>query len=310
MFFSCNKSPNFNIDVENIPSNAKIIAFNDVFYNKNLDLLSIKTKYPILFDDTENEIWEGRRNDSVEIAIQKQVKGVYKNYNELEFKLNDLFKHIKYYYPRFQEPTIYLYSSKLEDYSDPITYINDERGNYLFLSIDCFLGEKNKFYESFPAYIKKRMTPNGILAGISEKITEKIIPRNIKSSNFLSAILFQGKKMILADAFLPNLSDEEKIGYTKKEMEWCKKNEKEVWTYFIDGNYFFNPDPKLVQRFIDLAPFSKFYAEIDAESPGSIGTWLGWQIARAYLEENQISVQEFISLTDENSILKNSDYNP
>ena len=32
--------------------------------------------------------------------------------------------------------------------------------------------------------------------------------------------------------------------------------------------------PLLIQRFIDPAPFSKFYLEIDNQSPGRIGVWM------------------------------------
>ncbi len=307
---SCKKKTNYEVDVSSVTSSAKIIAFNNTFYNKSKSLATIKKQYPILFDDTEDSVWEARRIDTLELSIQKNVIATHGNYGELETKLQDFFKHIKYYYPRFKEPTIYLYSSKLEDFSEPIIYINDQRGNFLFISIDCFLGEKNKYYTSFPSYISKRMNPDNLFALLSEKIAEEIIPKSTSNINFLASILYQGKKMILADAFLPKIANHLKIGYTQKEIEWCKENEKNIWRFFVDGNYFYNPDPKLNQRFIDLSPFSKFYTEIDAESPGSIGTWLGWEIAKSYLQNNKTTVQEFISITDENLILKNSGYNP
>ena len=39
-----------------------------------------------------------------------------------------------------------------------------------------------------------------------------------------------------------------------------------------------------MRRFILPAPYSKFYLEIDNESPGRIGVWVGWQIVRAYMK--------------------------
>jgi hypothetical protein len=30
--------------------------------------------------------------------------------------------------------------------------------------------------------------------------------------------------------------------------------------------------------------FSKFYLEIDNESPGQVGGWIGWQIVRSYMK--------------------------
>jgi hypothetical protein len=310
LLFSCGRKPNYNVDVSNIELKTEVVAFNDDFYNSNKELQSIKSQHAILFDNTEDAIWEAKRKDSLELSIQKQIKMVYSDYTNLKNKLNDFFKHIKYYYPKFIAPKVYFYTSKLEDFADPITYVNDQRGNYLFISIDCFLGETNKYYASFPDYIKKRMTPDGLLALSCEKIAEKILPKNDTNISFLSAIIYQGKKMILASAFLPHFEEYQKIGYTKKEMEWCKKNEKDIWNFFVSENAFYSPDPKLIERFIELSPFSKFYTEIDAESPGSIGTWLGWEIANAYLSNNKSAIQEFISITDANLILKKSGYNP
>ena len=38
-----------------------------------------------------------------------------------------------------------------------------------------------------------------------------------------------------------------------------------------------------MQRFIEPAPFSKFYLQLDNETPGRIGSWLGWQIVNSYM---------------------------
>jgi hypothetical protein len=35
------------------------------------------------------------------------------------------------------------------------------------------------------------------------------------------------------------------------------------------------------------APFSKFYLEIDNDSPGRIGAWIGWQMVRSYMKNKQ-----------------------
>jgi uncharacterized protein YjaZ len=65
----------------------------------------------------------------------------------------------------------------------------------------------------------------------------------------------------------------------------------------------------LPNQFINLAPFSKFYLEIDNESPGRIGRWIGWQIVRSYMENNKIALQEMLK-KDEKEIFENSKYKP
>jgi uncharacterized protein YjaZ len=71
----------------------------------------------------------------------------------------------------------------------------------------------------------------------------------------------------------------------------------------------FSTDQELNRRFIDKAPFSKFYLENDSETPGSIGVWFGWQIVRAFMEKNAISLQEMLG-TDNEDIFKRSKYKP
>jgi hypothetical protein len=54
-----------------------------------------------------------------------------------------------------------------------------------------------------------------------------------------------------------------------------------IWRYFIDKQLLYSDDQKLIPRFINPAPFSKFYLEIDNESPGKVEL-IGWQIVNSY----------------------------
>ena len=66
---------------------------------------------------------------------------------------------------------------------------------------------------------------------------------------------------------------------------------------------------KLNARFIQRAPFSKFYLELDQESPGSVGVFIGWQIVRAYMKNNNVTLQE-LALKDAKTIFDQSKYKP
>ncbi len=82
-----------------------------------------------------------------------------------------------------------------------------------------------------------------------------------------------------------------------------------MWRYFIEKELLYSTDPKLGARFITPAPFSKFYLEIDNESPGMLGRYLGWKIVRAYMEKNDTDVQRLM-ITDAEEIFTNSKYKP
>jgi uncharacterized protein YjaZ len=57
------------------------------------------------------------------------------------------------------------------------------------------------------------------------------------------------------------------------------------------------------------APFSKFYIDIDKESPGRIGVWLGWQIVRSYMNNNEVTLQQLLQ-TNAEEIFNKSKYKP
>jgi uncharacterized protein YjaZ len=72
----------------------------------------------------------------------------------------------------------------------------------------------------------------------------------------------------------------------------------------------FDANPKNEQRFIHPAPFSKFYLEIDNQTPGRVGQWLGWQIVRSYMESNDEVTLEQLMAMDAKTIFDNSKYKP
>jgi uncharacterized protein YjaZ len=61
---------------------------------------------------------------------------------------------------------------------------------------------------------------------------------------------------------------------------------------------------------LDPAPFSKFGLELDSESPGRLGRYIGWQIVRAFFDKNpNITPQQLLTLSADD-ILKESNYKP
>ena len=77
----------------------------------------------------------------------------------------------------------------------------------------------------------------------------------------------------------------------------------------IENDLLYSTDTQLNKRFIENAPFSKFYLSEDTKSPGRIGQWIGWQIVRSYMVNNDVSLQDLLSMNEE-EIFKNSKYKP
>ena len=88
-----------------------------------------------------------------------------------------------------------------------------------------------------------------------------------------------------------------KIGYTDSELEWVKENELYIWQYFVERQVLYQTEVEWVQRFLEPAPFSKFYLQLDNESPGRVGRWIGWQIIDNYMSQYpETSLEELLRM--------------
>ncbi len=320
VIFSCKNDKNrFDVDVSHENIKAKITDISADVYNTHLPFDSLKTRYPFFFDPkTPDETYIKQRTDSLENLIYSDVKKTI-DLQKLTEELTVLFQHIKYYYPKFESPTIYTFSSVIDESytSEPVRYFKD--ANVLFIALDYFLGNESEYYKVFkvPTYLRESMNPENICPKASLAIAETFPLMDIQNNQFLNYLITYGKAMLLQDAFLPGYSDALKIGYTPEQIEWCFANERNMWDYFIRQDYLFSDDKDLLRRFISPGPFSKFYImdedneSVDVKSPGGVGKWLGWQILRSYTKNNpKVSIVEIMANRNFEELFKQSQFQP
>ena len=302
---SCQKEPKNIIDTSNIEVDFMINRFEVDFYEPvENNLQDIKQKYPALFpEETPDSIWVAKINDKEELELYVESQKVYKDFSNTEADLLNLFKHITYYHKNFKSPNVTTVLSNI-DYEYRVIY----RDPFLFISLDAYLGKTHPFYNDFPGYIKENNTQERIVVDVANKIIgTKIKPSNNRT--FIAKLIHQGIRLYLLDLYLPLKPDEIKIGYSKEKFDWALLNEEQVWKYFIENKLLYSTDTKLNKRFLEDAPFSKFYLSEDSMSPGRIGERIGWQIVRSFMEKNDVSLQTLLSM-DEEEIFKMSKYKP
>jgi hypothetical protein len=101
------------------------------------------------------------------------------------------------------------------------------------------------------------------------------------------------------------------LRYPPKKHAFSVDHEKDMWIYFIEQELLFDTSDELKRRFIEVAPFSKFRTQIDAETPGQIGWWFGYRIVDSWLEEYpEMALQDWLKELDSRKILKLSQYKP
>ncbi len=302
---SCQPDNKLIVDVSKIPVNLQIERFDTAFYGQNPEKLpGLKKQYPYMFPAyVPDSIWQKKMQDSLLLDLKTEVDSIYPDNQKFEASIKDLFRHIKYYYPKFKAPKIItLYSDW--NYLKKAVYLDSLE----LLTLDNFLGENNRLYKGIPAYIRQNMTPANIPVAVAKSIIETQI-KPAKSKNLLSKMVNYGKQLYFLDAYLPQTPDYLKIGYTEKKMKWAQQNEEAVWQYFIENDLLYSTKSDLNKRFLNLAPYSKFYTEQDMESPGYIGRYIGWKIVRSFMKKNKVSLQKLLR-TPEEEIFKKSNYKP
>lgn len=306
---SCKKDTEnlWKVEVKNPVEKVQITDISKELYDPNVSLEVFTQKYPFFQGTVPNEDFVERRKDPEEIKVYKEAISKI-DVTKLNKELADLFSHIKNYFPDFKEPQVFLYSSALQGIMDPIFY-EPEKG-MLFIDIAAFMGENNPNYKGLEQYFQKSMNPKNILPKVSEIFAEHFVPHNFEHQKFIDNIVYYGKLMTLQDAFLPQEPDALKMNYTPEQYEWAKANEVNIWNYFVENNLVFSDDQRLAERFINPAPFSKFYTEIDNESSPQIGIFSGWQICRKfYKEKPETKLADFLKMNAQ-EIFNQSNYKP
>lgn len=305
LLFSCNSKSKVEKEIGKIPMDVEIIRFDKAFASTTPDELpKLKAEFPTFFPEQYNDsIWVEKLTDTLQKQLENEVLKAFPNEDTLQEVLVSLFQHIKYYFPEFTTPVVFTTTSDV-DYRNKVILAD----SMLVIGLDNYLGSKHRFYEGIDKYIAKEMKPSQIGPDVAERYARQYIKVPNRRS-FLGQIVYFGKELYLKELWLPYTTDAEKIGYTEEEFQWAEENEEYMWRYFIEKELLYSTDPKLAARFVSPAPFSKFYLEIDNESPGMLGRYLGWKIVRAYMQNNETDVQQLM-ITDADEIFTNSKYKP
>jgi len=280
MLLSCNEESKVEKEIANIEVGFTVERFDTAFFNaKPKDLPKLKTAYPFFFSKhVPDSIVIHKMNDTLQHELLAEVQQKFPDFNSSTKELKGLFQHLKYYDKTFKSPRVITLTNDVA-YRDK-TIVND---SLVLIALDNYLGKDHEFYQNISMYIAANMQKNQIVADVANGYAKKYIFQTNRKT-LLDEMIYFGKLLYFKDVMIPFKTDAEKIGYTAAQIKWAEANESQIWSYFVEKELLYNTDPKLPNRFIADAPFSKFYLELDNQSPGRLGQYLGWQIVKAYAE--------------------------
>jgi gliding motility-associated lipoprotein GldB len=304
-FYSCKNEDALEEEIAKIDTNFTVERFDRAFAEaKPEDIGNLKKTFPFLFSSRiPDAAWLERMTDSFQIILNDETNKEFGDFKTVTNEIEGLFQHLKYYDKTFSEPRVITltnfvkYREKLA-VTDTVTVI----------AIDNYLGADHAFYANLPRYLVQNMKSSQIVVDLAKAYAEKQIFQSQKKT-FLDEMIFFGKQLYFKDKVIPFKTDAEKIGYTQEQLEFANANENMIWTEFVENEMLYDTDSSLPARFIADAPFSKFQLELDNETPGRLGQYIGWQIVRAYMKNNEVSLQEMMQ-TEPIDIFNKSNYKP
>lgn len=290
---------NHRVDVSGVPVNFRPIRFDRaVFFLDSTQLKAsldeLGNQHPDFAAVYFRELTGFSRTDE-ESVFHESLRHflTYKDYRDLfdsvqaKFpvtkKLDDqlmkLFQTIRFYFPKTRYGTVYYFISGLNQWS-AVTV-----DSLIGVGLDMHLGKNYPFYESvqLPFYQIARCEPEYIPVNVCRAIYEDLFPQNPEGKNLLDLMVMKGKELFFMEHMLPDVPEELLIGYSKEQLEWCKKNEGMIWSYFAKNNLLYSTHWQEILRYVNDGPTS---TGMPAESPGNIGSWIGWQLVRTWAGKN------------------------
>ncbi|WP_136466228.1 gliding motility lipoprotein GldB [Flagellimonas onchidii] len=305
MFLACKKVDKTAEAIAATQIDLSIARFDREFAAAKAETIPLlKSKYPYLFPSQfSDSVWVAKLKDTIQLELSEEVDKVFGDFEDETTDLESLFKHVAYYFPKAKPPKIITVTSDVR-YNDRVILTD----SLLLLGLDNYLGPEHHFYERIQRYIASGLDKKYLASDVASALAKKIV-KYPSDRSFLSRMVYYGKELYLKDKLLPQKEDAQKIGYSDIQMQWAIDNEEQIWRYFIDSELLYSTDAKLDRRFLDPAPFSKFGLVMDSDSPGRIGRYIGWQIVRAFMDKNDVTLDQMLSLPAD-EIFKRSKYKP
>ena len=235
------------------------------------------------------------------------IAPTFRNTSEIEEKLNDGFRHVRYYFPAYQVPKLVAYIGPFD--APAVAVMPASIG----VGLQLFAGKNFSFYatpqgqELYPMYISRRFEPQYIPAAVMNAVIQDLYPDHSAGRPLIEQMILKGREWYLLDKFLPEEEDSIKTGYTQKQLKWTNTNEGLIWNFFLQNNDLYTTEPVFIKNFMGEAPYTE---GMPGESPGNIGQWVGWQIVKAYAANNPEMTPADIMKQDPKEIFSKAKYKP
>jgi gliding motility-associated lipoprotein GldB len=321
-FAGCKKN-RLKVDISELKENVEVVRFdNELFSLTRNDttnaIVELSNRYPEFFnlftykviqiggigDEYFMDAMKLFLADTMIFNVKTLVEEEFSDFDKIGKQLNSAFKYYKYHFPKKEVPTIYTYVSGFNQ-----SVVTAE--NIIGIGLDKYLGRDCKYYKllsSTPMYKILNMYKEKIPADVAYAWGVTEFEHTNTATTVLDNMIHKGKLLYFVDALLPEMHDSVKIGYTALQLDWCKKNEAQMWSQLIEQKMLYSNNRMDIVRYTNDGPRTSGFP---LESPGRAGVWIGWQIVREYMDKfPETTLPDLMKNTDYQQILNDSKYFP
>lgn len=315
---ACTKNKH-DVDISSVEVDLKVFRFDEDLFKESNDWKSrsieLRNKYGAFYknltqmipnlgnpeDPAHFKYLERFATDKDMLDLQATIEETFPDVDPYVGDLSTAFSYYRYHFPKKVIPEIIFFNSALN--ASPL--VNDGQ---MGIGLDLFLGADFERYGlvSYPQYISRRMTPDHMVTNSVRGWLISEFPKD-NSENLLDDIIWEGKILYAMDALFPFTHDSLKIEYRGQDLDWCRAFEANIWAFMIDKELLFETNKAERLKLLNDGPFTSGFAK---ESPSRVGKWLGWQIIRAYMENNELGLEAMFAEKDSQKILQLSKYKP
>lgn len=235
----------------------------------------------------------------------QKVKQVYPNLNQVEKRVNTVYRHFHYYYPEIRLPEkVYTCVSGINPESPAVQVMEDA----VVISLDWYL-DKDEVYDQIgmPQYLSERTSPAYLSKDLAEQLYLHYLQEGRKQSNLLEEMVSVGRMDYFIEALDPDLPDHVLLGYSPQQLEWAELNEGNLWADMVGNQLLYANGFETYRTFLADGPFTNEYSH---EAPARLGEFMGLRIVRSYMSNHEVSLRDFMKNTDLQGLFQDSKYKP
>lgn len=240
-------------------------------------------------------------NPSVD-TLRQQTEAAFGDYSALQTDFEQAFRLIKYYFPSFMPPAVYIAFTGLGTLGDDLLVTD----SMVVVSAEFFVGPSARYRPQTHDYILPRYQPKSVVPGCLLLLSDRFNATNLSDQSLLAEMIYYGKSYYFVQQTMPCLADSTLMGYSSEQIRLVEENRQLIWSHFVDNELFFENDQTTKTRYLGDRPGT---AEINNRLPGQLGRWLGWQIVQAYAERTGALLPE-VMRQDAQQIFIQAKYRP